>query len=192
MASVAIVDSAASYRAGLAAALAAARHSPVAEGDLAEAVVVTVHMPDACHLLDTLVEEGKVVVALLPDPSPASHAHALSHGVAGTAAWEADPAEIVRIVTDAIAGWCRLPGPVATALASEWPGAHLPRPDVTSDEVSWLVDLAAGKTVSRLADDSGFSERAMFRRLHELYTRLGVNGRAEAILAAERLGLLDA
>jgi len=29
----------------------------------------------------------------------------------------------------------------------------------------------------------------MFRRLHEVYERLGVSGRTEAIVAVERLGL---
>jgi DNA-binding NarL/FixJ family response regulator len=77
------------------------------------------------------------------------------------------------------------------AIAAEWPGAHTPRPDVTEQEVGWLGDLAAGETVARIADEAGYSERAMFRRLREVYERLGVTSRAEAIVVAERLGLFD-
>jgi DNA-binding NarL/FixJ family response regulator len=43
--------------------------------------------------------------------------------------------------------------------------------------------------VAHIADEAGYSERAMFRRLREVYERLGVTSRAEAILVAERLGL---
>lgn len=56
--------------------------------------------------------------------------------------------------------------------------------------MEWLAALASGSTVARLANETGYSERVMFRRLADLYGRLGVSGRAEAIVAAERLGLL--
>jgi DNA-binding NarL/FixJ family response regulator len=62
---------------------------------------------------------------------------------------------------------------------------------VTEEEVGWLADLAAGETVARIAHETGYSERAMFRRLREVYERLGVTSRTEAIVAAERLGLFD-
>ena len=92
-------------------------------------------------------------------------------------------------LTHAIEGWTRLPVATVAALAAEWPGAHTPRPDITDEEIGWLAELASGETVARIADETGYSERAMFRRLHEVYERLGVSGRTEAIVAAERLGL---
>lgn len=188
-ASVAVLERAAAYRRGLEEALVAAGFTTAAPEE-AEAILITLVSGTGCDAADAAVAAGKVVVALLPDAVPAEYAHALGHGAVAAVAWDADPGEIVTTLGQALKGWSRLPATTATALAAEWPGAHQPRPEISEDEVAWLVDLAAGNTVARIADQTGYSERAMFRRLHELYTRLGVNGRAEAIVAAERLGLL--
>ena len=189
---VAVIESAASYRRGLESALADAGFTITAEPGDAEAVLLALRVPDGCASADALVAAGKVVVALLPDPSPGGHAHAFEHGVASATPWDADPKEIVDALTNAIAGWARLPVATVAALSAQWPGAHTPRPDVTEEEVGWLADLAAGETVAHIADETGYSERAMFRRLREVYERLGVTSRAEAILVAERLGLFAA
>jgi len=186
---IAVVETAASYRRGLEAALTEAGFTTTSEPGDADAVLLALKVPEGCEAADALVAAGKVVVALLPDPSPAGHAHAFEHGAASATAWDADPAEIVAALTHAIEGWSRLPVATAAALAAEWPGAHTPRPDITDEEIGWLADLAAGETVARIADEIGYSERAMFRRLHEVYERLGVSGRTEAIVAVERLGL---
>jgi DNA-binding NarL/FixJ family response regulator len=188
---VAVIESAASYRRGLEAALADAGFTITAEPGDADAVLLALRVPDGCETANALVAAGKVVVALLPDANPAGHAHAFEHGAASATPWDADPAEIVTALTHAIAGWARLPVATVAAIASEWPGAHTPRPDVTEEEVGWLADLAAGETVARIAKETGYSERAMFRRLREVYERLGVTSRTEAIVAAERLGLFD-
>ena len=188
---VAVVESAASYRRGLEAALEDAGFTITAEPGDADAVLLALRIPEGCESANALVTAGKVVVALLPDPSPAGHAHAFEHGAASATPWDADPTEIVAALTHAIAGWARLPISTASAIAAQWPGAHMPRPDVTEEEVGWLADLAAGETVSAIADETGYSERAMFRRLKEVYERLGVTTRAEAILLAERLGLFE-
>ncbi len=186
---IAVVEAAASYRRGLEAALADAGFTITAEPGDAEAVLLALRIPEGCAAADALVGAGKVVVALLPDPTPAGHAHAFEHGVASATPWDADPGDIVTALSHAIEGWARLPVTTVRALAAEWPGAHTPRPDVTDEEVGWLADLAAGETVARIADATGYSERAMFRRLREVYERLGVTSRAEAILVAERRGL---
>lgn len=187
---VAVLERAAAYRRGLEAALTAAGFTTT-EPSVADALLVTLSSAEGCAAADEGTAAGKLVVALLPEATAAQYAHALGHGAASAAAWDADPGDIVATLDQALRGWARLPSAVAAALAAEWPGAHLPRPEISEDEASWLIDLAAGHTVSRIADQTGYSERAMFRRLHELYTRLGVSGRAEAIVVAERLGLLE-
>ncbi|HEX5631369.1 MAG TPA: LuxR C-terminal-related transcriptional regulator [Acidimicrobiia bacterium] len=186
---VAVIESAASYRRGLEAALSEAGFTITAEPGDADAVLVALQIPDGCNSADALVGAGKVVVALLPDPSPAGHAHAFEHGAASATPWDADPSEIVTALSHAIAGFARLPVATVAAISAQWPGAHTPRPDVTDEEIGWLADLAAGETVGRIADETGYSERAMFRRLKEVYDRLGVTSRTEAIMVAERLGL---
>src|SRR4030042_3857 len=66
---------------------------------------------------------------------------------------------------------------------------HAERPRVDEEETEWLEELAQGSTVVSLADAYGYSERVMFRRLHDLYGRLGAANRSEALINAGRLGL---
>lgn len=188
--SVVILEPARAFRRGLTTALTDAGYTVTDDFADAGVAVVTMRGPEDCDLLDRLAP-SHAVLALLPDPSPASVAHALAHGVAGVADWAAEPVDIVEAVAGAVSGQLRLPTETVSALAAEWPDAHALRPEIDAEEVDWLTALAAGTTVTRLADHAGYSERAMFRRLHDLYTRLGVTSRAEAIVAAERLGLLD-
>ena len=187
---VAVAETAASFRRGLDAALETAGFRPVGLDGGPIAALATLRYPDGCELVTRFVSSGVIVVALLPEPTPDSHAHAYSHGSAGTVDWHADPEEIVAALRAALEGRAVLPIDIIRALAGEWPSLHAPRPEVTEEEAAWLVSLAAGTTVTRLADDTGYSERAMVRRLHDLYGRRAVTGRAEAIVAAERLGLL--
>jgi DNA-binding NarL/FixJ family response regulator len=71
------------------------------------------------------------------------------------------------------------------------PPATLPPPSLTDVEQAWLRRLAAGGTVAGLARGCGYSEREMYRRLSDMYSRLGARTRTEALLLAERFGLLD-
>ncbi len=54
-----------------------------------------------------------------------------------------------------------------------------------------LQGLAAGDTVAEVAAQVGYSERETFRRLKQLYTRMGVNGRGPAIVRAVQWGVVD-
>ncbi|HUG74439.1 MAG TPA: hypothetical protein VMM81_02040 [Acidimicrobiia bacterium] len=188
--SVVILEPARAFRRGLTGALTEAGYTVTDDPADARVAVVTMRGPEDCGLIDDLTA-SHAVLALLPDPSPASVAHALAHGVAGVIDWAAEPLDIAAAITGALAGELRLPTATVSELAAEWPDAHAPRPEIDAEEIDWLTALAAGTTVTRLADDAGYSERAMFRRLHDLYTRLGVSSRAEAIVTAERLGLLE-
>jgi DNA-binding NarL/FixJ family response regulator len=68
-------------------------------------------------------------------------------------------------------------GPIAT-------DAQMPAPR----ETEWLRQLAEGRSVARLANAAGYSERMMFRLLRELYDRLGVRSRTEALMRARERG----
>lgn len=70
-------------------------------------------------------------------------------------------------------------------------GSEAPHPPVVTDEEHAILRLlASGFSVAQIADEIGHSERVMFRRLHELYLHLGVRSRSEALVVAERAGLL--
>ncbi len=59
---------------------------------------------------------------------------------------------------------------------------------LSEEEVGWLRFLSKGGTVAALARRVGRSERTMYRLLHRLYGRLGVNDRFEAMSALRDAG----
>jgi DNA-binding NarL/FixJ family response regulator len=127
-----------------------------------------------------------VLVALLVDPTPEAYAEALRSGAVAAAAWEAVPEAIVKVLAAALEGDSLIPAGVAQALAAKLPAFE--DPDwVTHEELGWLRILAQGGTVQDLAGQAGYSERALYRLLHALYSRMGVSNRTEAILQASRL-----
>jgi len=185
---VAVLERAASYRSGLEAALVRAGFT-IREPHEAAVLVVPLRAAPDCEIVGGIGEEV-VKVALIPDLEARSVAHALAHGAAGVAPWDDDPDAIARVAVAAVGGTVLLPREAAAAMASWGPNPHGDGPVVTPDEVEWLLELSRGGTVVRLAEGYGYSERAMFRKLADLYARLGVANRAEALLAASRYGLL--
>lgn len=139
-----------------------------------------------CAHIDDLSAKG-VVVALLEPFVTKTIAHAMAHQI-GFADLQAEPEGVIAAVFAAVEGAVLLPREVLAALIGHDPHAAI---EISSEEAEWLTDLSAGATVVKLADDFGYSERAMFRRLHDLYTRLGVSNRTEALVTAQRLGLLS-
>jgi hypothetical protein len=63
-------------------------------------------------------------------------------------------------------------------------------PPLRPEEIGWLRALAAGGTVTQLAEAAAVGERDMYRLLGGPSFRVGASNRTEAIAAAERLGLL--
>jgi DNA-binding NarL/FixJ family response regulator len=62
--------------------------------------------------------------------------------------------------------------------------------ELPTAQLEWLRALAQGITVAQLAERHGYSERAMFRHLRDLYARMGAKGRTEALMLANRRGWL--
>jgi DNA-binding NarL/FixJ family response regulator len=116
------------------------------------------------------------------------YAEALQHGATGVVAMDADFAQVVAVVEAAASGLTLLPRPVAKALCRSQAG---PVPEVLPRERGWLRHLADSGTVGSLAGQSGYSEREMYRLLGALYSRLGASNRTEALILAERWGLLQ-
>lgn len=138
-----------------------------------------------CARIDQLAADG-VVVALLDPFETKTIAHAIAHRV-GCADLQAEPEQVVAAVLAALDGMVLMSSESLAGMIGHHPHAGV---ELSEEEAEWLTALARGATVVHLADDFGYSERAMFRRLHELYTRLGVSNRTEALVTAQRLGLL--
>lgn len=130
------------------------------------------------------------ILAVLETVDVASVADAIRAGATGVLGADDSPDQMMMAIDRAIDGRVILPADVVAAMARLVPEESDTSSWVSPDEVGWLRFMAAGGTVADLAEDIGYSERAMFRQLKSLYQRLGVRNRTEALLWASQRGLL--
>jgi len=130
------------------------------------------------------------VVALLSEHSALEYVQAFGVGVSGVVSQAATAVELDSVLRAAADGVAVVPAEPLRQLARHASGAFATPLEVAPWEKEWIATLAGGKTVAQLAEDAGYSERAMFRLLHDLYGRLGVANRTEAIVVATRRGWL--
>ena len=149
--------------------------------------------PDSDAAFRLLVELRKRVpdalsVALLEQTHAAAWSRALHH-CTGAVPLDAELEDVVDAVRAAQRGHAVLPTTVIRGFGAA--ADHVEQPAAfTAAELAWLRALAANKTVGSLARAAGVSEREMYRQLNAIYARLGARTRTEALLVAERRGLL--
>ena len=187
--SVRVIEEAAAYRRGLEEAFAGAGHRVAAEDEEADLVLVSWRAASDCARLETWSARARVLALVAPGDAE-TVAHALHHGAVTAVDWRAETQRIVEVAEAAARGDALLPSDTARALPGTGGDPHADRPFVDEEESEWLEALARGATVVGLADDYGYSERVMFRRLRDLYERLGASNRSEALINAVRFGLL--
>lgn len=154
----------------------------------ADALVVVLPEAAAPAVLPLVTTTTRHAVAVLVETAtPEVCAQALRSGVTAIITASDEPDRVVTVLRCAAQGQTVLPRDVVQALCRP---ATLPAPTLTPVEQAWLRRLAAGGTVAGLARSCGYSEREMYRRLSTLYLRLGARTRTEALLLAERFGLL--
>jgi DNA-binding NarL/FixJ family response regulator len=142
-------------------------------------------MAEICH-----ARSRPIVIALLTDHSVSGYLRALSGGASAAVPRDVSPERLRPVFEGAVDGMTVLPVDVLDALRRSRPSSETPSDAPSEDEVSWLRQLAEGMTMSRLAKRSGYSERNMYRLLQELYRRMGVRNRTEALIRAHELGWL--
>ncbi|NAZ84792.1 response regulator transcription factor, partial [Kineococcus indalonis] len=142
------------------------------------------------HLLQRCTGGEVAMVVLLDDPAPSQHVAALRAGARGVAHAAAPLADLLAVLSAAARGFTVLPAAVAQALCL--PLVTTRAVDVPAEERGWLRQLARGVSVAELAVRSSYSEREMYRLLNRAYQRLGAANRTEALLVAQRAGLLSA
>uniref|UniRef100_UPI003D7EE3D9 hypothetical protein n=1 Tax=Kineococcus gypseus TaxID=1637102 RepID=UPI003D7EE3D9 len=128
------------------------------------------------------------LTVLLDDSEPASYVAGLRAGARGVVPAGAPLSTLVAVLSAAARGFTVLPPAVARGLCV--PLARTTPCEVPSEERGWLRQLARGVSVAELAVRTSYSEREMYRLLNRAYQRLGVSNRTEALLAAQRAGLL--
>ncbi len=179
----------------VAAALRRAGYRPVVPTNLQSwaarqdhSLLLTTDSDRSLALLRDVVAAGADAraVVLVQEPGSYRYRSLLRHCVAVLPVGSTDD-EIVLAVDAAHRELSCLPTTAARTLV----GALDDRtPSLTDNERAWLRALARSATVASLARASGYSQREMYRLLGELYRRLGVSTRTEALLRADRLGLL--
>ncbi len=196
---VAIMDPLPIFRQGAVAALSAAGHQVDTPADIVRwaddpaggIVVLTVVSEDDWLELTRLGADRSPVkvLALLEDSAVAVGMRAVRAGAISLLPRHATPKVLCGSVDAIIDGRAVLPVEVVTSLAAESRGRDVPVP-VSPRRIAWLRELASGLTVAQLADQVGYSERAMYRLLRSLYRDLGVASRVEALVQAQERGWL--
>jgi DNA-binding CsgD family transcriptional regulator len=91
---------------------------------------------------------------------------------------------IAHVVVEAAAGWSVVPLDLLRAgLTEERQAVDL---DLSAEERSWLEAFAEGRSSGWVARQAHISERQLYRRLHNIYERLGVTNRSAAIAVLSR------
>lgn len=128
------------------------------------------------------------VVALLSPQYPDSYTQVLARGVQSIVEEDTSVAGLVMTILGAHRGWSTMPIATAKQLAS----IRGPAPPVELDalELQLLRSLAAGTTTLQMAEELGYSEREIHRRLSALRRQLSTDGRIQTVIKATRLGLV--
>jgi DNA-binding NarL/FixJ family response regulator len=200
-AQVAVVDPMPLFRDGAVAALAAAGHAVQTPADVVAwirqvrgaVVVLTVRAEADWAVLTEAAGVGSTaasLVVLLDEESTAAGLRAVRAGARSVLARHVSAEVLRRTVSAVIDGQAVFPALVVAALVA---GVGIDAGSarvLSAERLGWLRALAAGSTVAQLADQAGYSERAMFRLLRALYRDMGVGGRVEALMRARDEGWL--
>jgi DNA-binding NarL/FixJ family response regulator len=197
---IAVSDPLPMFRRGMIATLGDAGFQPEAPEDLLTwarqrqrgIVMLTLHLPEDWRLLTDLrkASEDVVVIAVLNDAQTETCVRAIVAGAGAVVSRGAEPESVKRVFDAAVEGKSLLPTEVVRALASPRSSLNEDEAALSARELEWLKGLASGLTVAQLADRFGYSERAMFRLLRDLYARMRVQNRTEALMYAHRQGWL--
>jgi DNA-binding NarL/FixJ family response regulator len=154
-------------------------------------ILLTVASHDDWALLTQLhqARDEIPIVAALDDRSTSASVRALTAGAVGVVPRDASPSVIREALNAVVCGRSVVPIEVLRALTARNSDVG-PAETPSSREIEWLIQLAGGLTVGQLATRVGYSERVMFRLLRDLYDRLQVKGRTQALMLARDRGWL--
>jgi DNA-binding NarL/FixJ family response regulator len=158
----------------------------------AAAVLVAVRNREDVDLLIDLTSDlpAIAVIALLDPMSLEWMLLCLGAGARGCVSADWKSGDLALVLDVGLRGMAIMPATVAHNLAAtENNGAYARR--LSKTQQAWLRDLATGTTVHALATQVGFSEREMYRRLSQMYRKMGCATRTEALIRASACGMLD-
>jgi DNA-binding NarL/FixJ family response regulator len=146
---------------------------------------------DVDLLFDLISDLPTIAVIALLDPMSAEQIHlCLGAGARGCVSMDWSSGDLALVLDVGLRGMAIMPAKVARSLAATKKDRAYTR-ELTNTQRAWLRDLAAGTTVNALATQVGFSERVMYRRLSQVYRKMGCATRTEALIRASAAGMLD-
>ncbi|WBB93345.1 hypothetical protein [Verrucosispora sp. WMMC514] len=138
-----------------------------------------------------LVRPRPIVLALPSGDVSSLGVRAVRAGARSVVARAATVPALQRAVAATLDGEAVMPADVADLLVAGKAGRPSRRSAPSAPQVAWLRRLSKGWTVPRLASETGYSERAMYRLLQSLYQQIGVKTRLEAIILAHEQGWFE-
>lgn len=182
-----------SFRRGLQAALADNDTALRAIDDVKHAAADDLLIVVAPNSDDPTIAEAAaahpLVVAFLPSPIAEDHVAAIRTGATAVIDSDADTEDIAEGLQDAARGHARIPISTLQRLVAIARSTR-DRPVLAETEEQLLALLARGDSVRDIARANHWSERAIHRVLHNLYQRIGVANRDQAIVWSARNGIL--
>lgn len=150
------------------------------DGLRCEVVLLDVRLPGGgLGLLPAVARAGARAVVLTAHPRPEPARRARAAGAAGFLGKETPLAGVLAAVRAVAAGGTAHPAAAAVAV-----------PHLTPREVGVLEALARGRDATRIAGDLGLSVHTVRDHVRALLGKLGARSQLEAVVTAERLGLV--
>lgn len=135
--------------------------------------------------------DAKVMILTAHDNGP----HTLLAAEAGAKGYvrkDCDPKELMSAIRRISAGENILPEGVPEQVARNLRGPdEKPRPHLTSREIEIVEALAGGKSNKQIANTMFISERTVRNHASNIYRKLRVYDRTQAVLRAARHGFID-
>lgn len=128
--------------------------------------------------------------ALVEQLDPQVWLEAVKAGASGVADWSSAPETIIEAIVAAMQGEIRLPIELYRRQIGRIP-EPLTRLALAPSEVRWLQALSEGMTLRTMCDVEGLSIRTLQRRLQNLYLRMGVLNRDQAVALAASWGVTE-
>jgi two-component system, NarL family, invasion response regulator UvrY len=161
-----------------------------------ELVALDLNLPDIGGLevltrLKAIVPDARVLVLSMHDDE--THVtRALRAGAAGYITKSARPEELVEAIRRVALGRTYIEREVAEGLIfASVRASPDPLKDLSSRDIEILRQLAAGRTLSQIADMVGIGYKTAANTCSRIKTKLGVASTAELIRVAIRAGLVD-
>jgi DNA-binding NarL/FixJ family response regulator len=152
-------------------------------------VLLDLRMPgmDGLRCLELLRERYPAVKAIVLTGSddPAAVDAAFARGAVAFVQKTVDPGDLAAVIRQALAGNVHYAAGYGAPLAPQ------PEWDLTAREVEILQALAAGRSNKQMAKELWLSSHTIKYHLTNIYRKLGVSGRTEAVHQAYEHGLIE-